>query len=53
MVTKRLEPSERQNMGPISLHPLTLEQALKAAIDTGPITDEKLKKPKKQGKSPK
>jgi hypothetical protein len=37
-------------MGPISLHPLTLEQALKGAIATGPITDPKLKKPKKRRK---
>jgi hypothetical protein len=49
-VTKRLEPSVRQNMGPISLHPLTLESALKAAIATGPITDSKIKKPRKRGK---
>jgi hypothetical protein len=50
MVTKRLEPSERQNMEPISLRPLTLEEALKAAIATGPITDPKIKKPKKPRK---
>ena len=37
-------------MGPMSLSPLTLEQALKGAIATGPITDPKLKKPKKRGK---
>jgi hypothetical protein len=37
-------------MGPLSLNPLTLEGALKAAIATGPITDSKLKKPKKRRK---
>jgi hypothetical protein len=53
MTTKRLEPSLRQNMGPISLNPLTLEEALKAAIETGPITDPKLKKPRKRAKKSK
>jgi hypothetical protein len=50
VATKRLEPSERQNMPPISLAPLTVEQALKAAIATGPITDPKIKKPRKRKK---
>jgi len=40
-------------MGPISLAPLTFEQALKGAIDTGPITDPKLKKPRKRAKKAK
>jgi hypothetical protein len=51
MTTKRLEPSQRQNMPPISLSPLSLEDALKAAIATGPITDPKIKKPRKRRKS--
>ena len=53
MATKRIEPSLRQNMGPISLNPLTLEEALKAAIETGPITDPKLKKPRKRAEKSK
>ena len=50
MVTKRVEPSVRRNRPPISLYPLTLEQALKGAIATGPITDDKIKKSKKRPK---
>jgi hypothetical protein len=45
-----MQYSANYALPPISLAPLTVEQALKAAIDTGPITDPKLKKPKKPKK---
>lgn len=38
---------------PISLHPLTIEQALKKALDAGPMPEKEPKKaPKKSGTSP-
>jgi hypothetical protein len=46
-------PMEGRGKKPISLHPLTLEQALSAAIATGEITDPEIKKPRKPRPRPK
>ena len=46
-MSKKLNPraAEKRMKGKLSLHPLTLESALGAALQTGRATDQKLKKP--------
>jgi hypothetical protein len=49
-IKKRHSANRRENLGKgrISLAPLDLETALRAAIATGPIMDEKIKKRRKR-----
>jgi hypothetical protein len=46
---KMASKSKAKGLKPISLNPLGFEQAIQAAIATGPITDSRIKKRRDRG----